>query len=112
MFDRWASDWPKTPKWARITLVVLALVYFLTLTGFEFFIFGMRYDQSAFQVIRDLIIYLGGYVIWPYRLAWAVHRRGGHFDFWLVMSLLISGPLMGIFYLFRWSRKPLIAGPS
>ncbi len=112
MFDRWIADWPKTGKGARITLVILALLCFITATLATLYDIQMHDSRSVFGEIVGLMFFLTCYVVWPYRMAWAVYRRGGNFNFWFVMAIVFSGFFVGIYYLVRWSRKPVMAEAS
>jgi len=112
MFDRWIADWPKTGKGARITLVILALLCFLMATMATLYDIQMHDSQGASEEIVALLFLLTCYIVWPYRIAWAVRRRGGNFNFWFGMAIVFSGFFVGIYYLFRWSRKPVIAEAS
>ena len=112
MFDRWVADWPKTGKGARVTLVIIALFCFLVTTLAVFQNIQVHDADGALGVIVVMTVFLVGYVIWPYRIAWAVRRRGGNFNSWFVIAIVFSGLFVGIYYLFRWSRRPSIAGAN
>ena len=112
MLNRWIADWPRTGVGARITMVVLSLALILLIADGALYNLQRHDYANVAAEIPLLIFLLGWYVIWPYRIGWAVRRRGGSFGIWFTAALVFSGLFVGIFYLSKWSRKPTLVAET
>jgi hypothetical protein len=109
MLNRWIADWPRTGVGARVTMVILSLILIFLVADGALYNLRLHDYGNVLAEIPVLVFFLGCYVIWPYRIGWAVRRRGGSFGFWFTAALVFSGVFVGIFYWAKWSGKPVLA---
>ena len=106
--QRWAEDWRHFGRGAQIALVSLAaLLVLLSLVGAVDNLLHRNYvDAACFPF--PIAILGARFVLWPFRLASAVRRRGGRFHTWLTVTIFLGFLIPGIAY-FAWrSDHPIL----
>lgn len=108
MLSLWKADWEQTGKGARVALYSLGTLCLLAcILGTIVNLLAHDYPNAAAEIL--LFAYLIAWkVLWPFRIAWAVRRRGGDFGRWVFLSALLGFIIPGIIYLTIWSRKPVV----
>ena len=59
-----------------------------------------------------LFVLLGIFVVWPFRIAVAVRKRGGKFVPWFTCAVIFNSVLVGLLYLARYNGKPVLIGEA
>ena len=109
MLERWTEDWRQLGRRAQFALMILSvLIVVLSLWGAVDNLLDRDYEEAAAFPLA--IVVLGSrFVLWPFWLASAVRRRGGRFQMWLAVTLLLGFVIPGIAY-FAWrSDHPILA---